>query len=421
MGVAMGPSSARVNYTEKWTDRIADDVQKFSPIVESFTAINGFPFGQYGSLMFVKLQNWSDRNVTAEQLTFKILPDILKVQGVKAMLMSPSALPVSKGIYNFQFVVKTMGSYADLNKVTEKITTAANANPSVISTQVDLKIDQPNLTVEINKIKANYYGVSMSEIASTLSNAFGQPQFNEFTLNGYSYYAIPQIEDSMRGNKDIIDVLNVTSSTTGKQFPLSTFITFKDTISSNSWPHFQSQRSATISAQLGSGYSSQQGLDYFKGLFDEYKTSDMSWDTTGETRSFLQTQGSMGVLFIGALIVIFLVLAALYESFIDPLIVMFTVPLAIASALVASYVVGDSLNVYTELGLITLIGLITKHGILLVDFANMHQKEHNSTPLEAIIEAAVIRLKPVLMTTLAMVLGAVPLLMASGAGSNARK
>ncbi|MFZ9036291.1 MAG: efflux RND transporter permease subunit, partial [Francisellaceae bacterium] len=147
---------------------------------------------------------------------------------------------------------------------------------------------------------------------------------------------------------------------------------------------------------------------------------DMNTDTTGQTRAFLQTQGSMTWLFIAAIVVIFLVLSAQYESFIDPIIIMVTVPLAITSALLAMYFADASLNIYTEIGLITLIGLITKHGILLIDFARQYRKKQKSSSKEAIVKAASVRFKPVLMTTAAMVLGSVPLLLADGAGAHAR-
>ena len=146
----------------------------------------------------------------------------------------------------------------------------------------------------------------------------------------------------------------------------------------------------------------------------------MSYDTTGQTRSFIESQSSIIFLFLAALIVIFLVLSAQYESFIDPLIIMFSVPLALTSGLIALYLCNYSLNIYTEIGLITLIGLITKHGILLIDFARQHQRNYQSSIKQSIIEAASVRLKPVLMTTLAMIFGAIPLILASGAGANAR-
>ncbi|WP_225630080.1 MULTISPECIES: efflux RND transporter permease subunit [Cysteiniphilum] len=418
VGVAMGPSSARVDYTQKYTNSVNEILKKY-PQIENNSAINGFPFGQYSAMLLANLKNWDDRDLSAQQLTAKIMPQLAQIPGLSMMFSSPPALPVSKGIYNFQFVVKTMGNFSQLSKTVNEMVSASHKNSNIQAVQVDLHIDQPQLVLKINKTKANYLGVSMSDIANTLSIAFGQPENNEFVLNGYGYYVIPQVADKMRGNQNIINVLTVKNSQ-GESIPLSTVVSFKNEITSASWPHFQGQRSATISAQLASGYSTEQGLTYFKDLFNQYKTQDMSYDTQGQTRSFLQSQSSIVLLFIAALVVIFLVLSAQYESFIDPLVILFTVPLALASALIALYLFNYSLNIYTEIGLITLIGLITKHGILLVDFARQHQQTHQSTVEESIIEAASIRLKPVLMTTLAMVFGALPLLLASGAGAHAR-
>ncbi|MCF6766464.1 efflux RND transporter permease subunit [Thiotrichales bacterium 19S3-7] len=418
IGMAQGPSSASLQYTEKYTDRLAPIFKDYSAIDNS-SVINGFPMGQYSSLIIIKLFDWSERNLSANQIIQSLNPKISSIPGVNVMLNSPAALPISKGTFNFQFVVKTMGSYNQLSQVVSEMTQNARSNPGIMNTQVDLHIDQPMTVITINKLKANYLGVSMSDIAETLSVAFGQPQSDEFVLDGYAYYIIPQVNDQQRANQNIINLLTVKTSS-GEIIPLSTVISLNNKISSSTWGHFQGQRSATISAQLASGYSTEQALTYFEGLFNQYKKSNMEYDIAGETRSFVETQGSIGMLFGAALLVIFLVLAAQYESLKDPLIIMFTVPLAITSALLALYFSGYSLNIYTEIGLITLIGLITKHGILLVDFAKQYQKSNHSTVNEAIIQAASIRLKPVLMTTLAMVFGSVPLLLASGAGANSR-
>lgn len=418
IGMAMGPTSASLQYTEKYSLPLSNVFQKTSAI-QNNSIINGFPMGEYNAMLMLSLKNWDQRTQSADEIIHGLMPQVSENKGLKIMLNSPPALPISKGIYNFQFVIKSMGDYSKLSQITNEIAQTALSNPNILNTQIDLHIDQPQLEIKINKVKANYLGISMSDIANALNVAFGQPENNEFVLNGYGYYVIPQLSDQARSNQDIINTLTVSTSANDK-IPLSSVVSLSNEITSSSWPHFQGQRSATISAQLANGYSTQQALGYFESLFNQYKTAQMSYDTSGQTRSFLQTQSSMSLLFLAALLVIFLVLSAQYESFIDPLIIMFSVPLALASALLALYFCGYSLNVYTEIGLITLIGLITKHGILLIDFAKQYQKQHQSTVAIAIIEAASVRLKPVLMTTFAMVFGSVPLLLASGAGSHAR-
>ncbi len=418
IGMAIGPTSASLNYTQSYTLPLSPIFKKV-PEIQNNTITNGFPMGEYASMIILSLTSWDDRNLSASEITQKLMPELSQNKGLNIMLNSPPALPISKGIYNFEYVIKSMGSYSNLSQVANKIVSEAANNPEIINTQIDLHIDQPQVLIKVNKTKANYIGVSMDDIAKVLSVAFGQPENNEFTLNGYGYYVIPQLSDLTRDNQGIIDVLTVPTSS-GKQIPLSSVIQLQNEVVSSSWPHFQGQRAVTISAQLAGNYSTQQALSYFQSLFNEYKTDQMSEDTSGQTRSFLQTQDSMALLFLAALLVIFLVLSAQYESFIDPLIIMFSVPLAITSALLALYFFHYSLNIYTEIGLITLIGLITKHGILLIDFARQHQKEHKSSIEASIIEAGSIRLKPVLMTTLAMLFGSIPLILASGAGSNAR-
>lgn len=418
IGMAMGPTSASINYTQKYTNQLNKIIKSY-PEIQSASIINGFPMGQYSALTILKLQDWDNRSLTADQIAKSLMSKTKDIAGLNIMLSSPPALPVSKGIYNFQFVVKTMGSFQSLSQVVNEMAQKAKENPSILNTQVDLHIDQPKVVVEINKTKANYLGVSMNDIATSLSSAFGEPQSNEFIQDGYAYYVIPQIKDNLRANQNVINLLMVKTAS-GDMIPLSSVVSLKNEITSASWAHFQGERSATISAQLASGYSTEQALTYFESLFNQYKTKDMSYDTTGQTRSFIESQSSIIFLFLAALIVIFLVLSAQYESFIDPLIIMFSVPLALTSGLIALYLCNYSLNIYTEIGLITLIGLITKHGILLIDFARQHQRNYQSSIKQSIIEAASVRLKPVLMTTLAMIFGAIPLILASGAGANAR-
>ncbi|MFZ9035838.1 MAG: efflux RND transporter permease subunit, partial [Francisellaceae bacterium] len=268
IGMAKGPTSASLNYTQHYSDQIPKITKEINAI-ENTTIINGFPSGQSAAMIMLQLKNWGDRSLSANQIVSQLMPKIDDITGMKIMLSSPPALPVSKGIYGFEFVIKTTGSYESLNEVVNKIMSAAESNPNILNTQVDLHIDQPQLNLKIDKQKANALGVSMADIASSLSIAFGQPENNEFTLNGYAYYVIPQLKDSQRNNQDMIDLLTVKSAS-GKEIPLSTFVRLTQSITSSSWGHFQGQRSATISAQLANGYSSEEALNYFQSLANKY-------------------------------------------------------------------------------------------------------------------------------------------------------
>ncbi len=402
IGMAQAPTSASVNYTQKYTAQL-NSITNLNQEIKNLSIVNGFPQGQASAMIIMKLKDWDQRSQSADEITAQLMPKVRQIAGLNIMLSSPPSLPISKGIYNFQFVIKSTGSYEALSKVVNQMTKQAQTNPDILNTQVDLHINQPQANVIINKEKANALGVSMDGIATILSIGFGQPQNNEFTRDGYAYYIIPQINDAQRSNENIINELTVKSAS-GDNIPLSTFVRIENTVTSSTWNHFQGQHSATISAQLANGFSTKAALTYFQNLANKYMKEDMNTDTSGQTRTFLQTQNSMSWLFICALIVIFLTLAAQYESLKDPLTIILTVPLAITSALIALFFINYSLNIYTEIGLITLIGLISKHGILLIDFAKQYQQKHQSTPQKAIIQAACVRFKPVLMTTAAMVL-----------------
>ena len=293
-------------------------------------------------------------------------------------------------------------------------------SPVVRNISADLNFNQPELSIKIDRDKAGCLSVSMQHIDTALQIALGQPQINEFSLNGYAYYVIPQLSSNQYNTSSILNRITVRTDS-GKLIPLSTLISLGKSVTASSFNHFQGKRAATFNVQLASNYSTQQGINYFIRLAKKAMTGDMSYGFSGQTRLYMQTKQSMLMVFIAALFIIFLVLAAQFESFRDPIVILVTVPLAITGALGTLFFTGSSLNVYTEIGLVTLIGLISKHGILLVEFAKQARWQQGFSPFEAILQAASIRLRPILMTTAAMVLGSIPLILAHGAGASARQ
>jgi len=417
-GIAEGPSSASLNYTQKYTRQIGDLYSRI-PEKQNVVMVNGVPNSENQAMTILTLKDWSQRKRSAGQILNQLRGEISAVSGLRVFLVIPPSLPGSNSIYPFQFVLTTTGSYEQLADVTDKLMTQAKNNPNILSIRTDLHFDQPEFSVNIDRNKAGYLGVSMQDIDHALSIALGQPETNEFSLDGYAYYVIPQLIEQQHNTSNILNLISVKTAS-NQLIPLSTLITVSNTVTSNQLNHFQGQRSATIDVQLNPNYSTRQAINYFSGLAKQFMSEDMNYDFSGQTRLFLQTSHSMLMIFLAALVVIYLVLAAQFESFRDPLVVMVTVPLAIAGALGALLFSGGSLNVYTEIGMVTLIGLISKHGILLVEFAKQCRLDGMSVK-EAISHAAVIRLRPILMTTATMVLGSVPLILAHGAGATARQ
>ncbi len=417
MSIAHGPSSANLAYTEKYTHQLGEIYQQI-PAISNYTLINGIPDGESSALSFASLVDYHQRSDSASDIISQLNHQAATIPGLSFMFISPPSLPGSREMYPFQFVIKTNGSYEELFKVTEQFINALKENPHIIFARSDLQIDKPEISVRIDRDKAARLGISMSAINEALSTAFGQPQSSTFVMNGKTYYAVPQVIGTQR---DSANAINNTYVNTNSDIPVSlaTIVTLDNQVTANSLNHFQQQRAATINISLTPGYSTKAAMQYVEKLANKLLTSDMSYDFSGDTRTFLTSGNTMGFLFLGALVFIYLVLSAQFESFRDPLVVLFTVPLSLVGALFTLYLAGGSLNIYTEIGLLTLIGLIAKHGILMVEFANQLQLNGLSRK-EAIIDAAAQRLRPIVMTTVAMLLGVLPLVLASGAGAQAR-
>lgn len=415
--IMTAPSAANLNYTKKYALEV-DKIYQTIPSSVFRVLIVGIPNGVNSAIGFLRLKPWSERNQSVDQIIATLYPKLSQITGLLAFPVNPFKLPGSTGFQAISFVIKSTGSYSQLNDVVQKIIAAAATNPALVNVNTDLKIDQPQYDILINRNLAGQLGVSMQSISDTVNMALGQPEFNRFTMNGRSYYVIPQIEEQFRTKPN--DLYNLYVRTvTGQLVPLSSFVTIHQEVVPQSLNHFQQMRAATISANSAPGYTMGQALSALEKISEQIMPPNMQYDFGGQSRQFIQSSGTMVATFIFAIIFIFLVLSAQFESFRDPLIVMITVPLSTAGALLFLKLSGGTINIYTQIGLVTLIGLISKHGILMVEFANQLQEEGQSIQ-QAITNAARIRLRPILMTTAAMVLGALPLALASGAGAASR-
>ncbi|HSI53476.1 MAG TPA: efflux RND transporter permease subunit, partial [Ramlibacter sp.] len=316
-----------------------------------------------------------------------------------------------------QMVINSTAGFQTVFEQMEKLKDAARKSGMFIVSDSDLAYNQPNVEVTIDRTKAQDLGVNMQNLGSTLAVLLGGNYINRFNLEGRSYQVIPQVPRTNRLSPESLGGYYVTTNT-GQQLPLSTVVSVRTKTDPNSLTHYNQLNSATFSAVPMPGVTVGAAVDFLEGEAKKMPAG-FSHDYLADSRQYVQEGNQLAVTFGFALVIIFLVLAAQFESFVDPLVIMLSVPLSMIGALLALKLSGGSLNVYSQIGLITLVGLITKHGILIVEFANQ-LREQGLEMVDAIVKAASQRLRPILMTTGAMVLGAVPLATATGAGAESR-
>jgi multidrug efflux pump len=394
---------------------------------EVYQAFAGFPENAHVFQLDVPGQNiggmvlkpWDQRTRTTNQLQPLVQQALGRIAGLQAVAFQPPPLPGSNGL-PVQFVIDTTQGFGALDDVAQQFLTAATKSGLFIFLTKDLRIDQPQATVVIDRSKAALLGLNMNDIGSALSSMLGGNYVNYFSLDGRSYKVIPQVQQRFRLNISQIQNYYIRTAS-GAMVPLSTVVHITHQTVPESINHFQQLNSATIQGVPAPGVALGTALDYLTKLAHRTLPAGYTIDYGGPSRQYIQESAGFLGTFGLALIIIFLSLAALFESFRDPLVILVSVPMSIAGALIFVSVGlgGATLNIYTEVGLVTLMGLISKHGILLVEFANELQQQGRSKR-EAIEAAAAIRLRPILMTTAAMVLGVVPLLTASGAGAASR-
>jgi multidrug efflux pump len=365
------------------------------------------------------LKPWDQRTRTTAVLQPLVQQQVAGIAGEQIVAFQPPPLPGSQGL-PIQFIIGSTDPFSRLNDVAQKFLQDARSSGLFIYLDTDLRYDKPETTVDIDRSKAALLGLKMSDVGATLSAMLGGGYVNYFGLDGRSYKVIPQVQQQYRLNANqLLNYYIRTSS--GASVPLSTIAKITTRTEPESLNHFQQVNDAMIQGVPAPGVALGTAIQYLQKLAARELPPGYSVDYGGLSRQYVQESGGFLMTFGFALIIIYLSLAALFESFRDPFIILVSVPMSIAGALffVGLGFGGASLNIYTEVGLVTLMGLISKHGILIVEFANNLQKEGHSRR-EAIEMAAGIRLRPILMTTAAMVLGVVPLIIATGAGAVSR-
>ena len=369
------------------------------------------------------LKPWDERKATTKTLQPLIQQEFNKIAGVKMVAFQQPSLPGSTGL-PIQFVIGTTEPFSRIEGIAEKFKQDAIKTGLFIFLDSDLKIDQKQSSIVIDRDKTAELGLKMNDIGASLSTLLGGGYVNYFGYDGRSYKVIPQVQQRYRLNTDqLLDYyINTAASSTGvNNVPLSTVATIKTETVPESLNHFQQVNAATISGVAAPGVSMGEALDALKALAAKSLPQNYTIDYGGPSRQQEQESSGFVGMFAFALLIIFLSLAALFNSFRDPFVILISVPMSLAGALIfiSLGIGGASINIYTQVGLVTLMGLISKHGILMVEVANEEQ-DRGMSKHDAIVEAAAVRLRPILMTTAAMVLGVIPLIIASGAGAASR-
>ena len=416
-GMFIAPEGATLNYTEKYAREI-EGIYSQTKDVERYFVVAGNPTVSQG-ISVLGLNDWALRKRNSLAIAKELFPRFGQIPGVMAFPITPPSLGQSARERPVNYVIVTSASYEELQKVTGQFLGELAKNPGLQNIDTDLKLNKPELSVDVNRNKAADMGVPVETIGRTLETFLGGRQVTRFKRDGEQYDVIVQVADVERRNPDDIHDIYVRGRD-GSMISLENLVSVRETISPRELNHFGQRRAVTITANLSPGYTLGEALTYMDGVANQILKPGYAIDYNGQSREFRQSSSSLALTFGLALAFIYLVLAAQFESFRDPFIIMLTVPLSMAGALLALWLANGTLNVYSQIGLVTLVGLITKHGILIVEFANQLQ-ERGLSIKEAVIESAFLRLRPILMTTGAMVLGAVPLALATGAGAESRQ
>lgn len=417
MSFSIAPDGASLAYTDHYLKQAEALLQQIPERVGVFS-VAGMGGNVTEGLSFVELKDWQERDRSSLQIAGELGPQLFGIPGVLGFPITPPSLGQPFMDQPVQFVVKTTDSYPELNTQISQLMGEVRKNPKILAARTDLKLNSPELRLQVDRDKAADLGVAVAAIGRTIETLMGGRDVTRFKMDGEQYDVIVKIEDELRVTPEDLNRVHVRSAG-GTMIPLSNLVTIKEGVTAQSLNHFNRSRAAVISANLAPGYSQGEALDFLNEAAARILPETARIDYKGQSLEFMDSSAGLLTTFALALIMIYLMMAAQFESFVDPLIILFTVPLSMVGALLALYYTGNTLSIYSQVGLITLIGLITKHGILIVEFANQLQ-EQGKSKLEAVLDAATLRLRPILMTTGAMVLGSVPLALASGAGAESR-
>ena len=412
-----GPDGATLAYTRRYADA-TEKMAMAQPEFDRIFTVVGNPTVAQGAVV-MRGKAWEERDRTTMEIANKMSPQMAALPGISAYPITPPSLGQGFRERPVNFIIVTSDSYENLSAVVRQFQDRMAQNPGLVQVDTDLRLNKPEIRMDVDRERAADMGVSVDTIARTVETMLGGRTVTRYKRDGEQYDVVVQTVSTHRSTPEDIDRLFVRGRGDA-MIPLASLVSTREVVVPRELNHFGQRRSASITANISPSYSLGEALIFMEQTAADILPAGYATDLNGQSREFRNASGSLALVFVLSLLFIFLVLSAQFESFVDPLIIMLSVPLSMLGALLALKLSGGTLNVFSQIGLITLVGLITKHGILIVEFANQ-LREQGVDKIEAVKRAAALRLRPIMMTTGAMVLGAIPLALASGAGAESRQ
>jgi hydrophobe/amphiphile efflux-1 (HAE1) family protein len=417
-----GPEGTSYDYMDNYVDRVTQFVMDSVKEYKTALSITAPGFTGSGSvnlgMIRVSLVDPKDRNRSQQQIVDMVARNMGRFQEGRAFPIQEQTISVNRrGGLPVQFVIQN-NNFEKLKAVLPKFLDEANNSPVLAGVDIDLKFNKPELKVSINRLKATQLGISVQDISQTLQLAYSNLRFGYFTKEGKQYQVMGQVTRINRDDPDDLKKLYVRTRS-GELISIDNVVSIEESTTPPSLYHFNRYKSATISAGLAPGKTVGDGIAVMREIAAKELDDTFTTSLAGASRDFAESSSNTSFAFVLALILIYLILAAQFESFADPLIIMFTVPLAVCGAFISLYLFNQTLNIFSQIGMIMLIGLVTKNGILIVEFANK-KREEGLTKIQAVLEASRLRLRPILMTSLAMALGSLPIALSLGDASTSR-
>jgi multidrug efflux pump len=415
-GIVTAPQGSTPQYTSEQVKPI-EAMYAAIPEAAAYTAFSGFPTVVDGNAI-LRLKPWEERSKRQQQIADELRPRMGQIPGALAFPLNPPSLGQSFRSQPVEYVIMSQVPYVELSRIVDRFLDEARRIPGVQNLQTDLRLNTPEVRVQINRDKLSDIAVNVDTVGRTLETMLGGRQVTRFKREGEQYDVIVQVASFDRSSPaDIRDIY--VRGRNNEMVQLANLVEVREGVAPQSLNHFNRLRAVKVTGTLAPGYTVADALLALDDVAKRVLPGTAQTDLDGQSREFRASGSEIYFTFVLALLFIYLVLSAQFESFVHPFVIMLSVPLSMTGALLALWLSGGTLNIYSQVGLVTLVGLITKHGILIVEFSNQLRAKGEAT-LDAVVDAATLRLRPILMTTGAMVLGALPLALAHGAGAESR-
>ncbi|MEA1048254.1 efflux RND transporter permease subunit [Lamprobacter modestohalophilus] len=416
--LANAPQTATIDYDIRYVQEMQAVFEQFPEYEESFllAGFGGSPTTSFGGF---KMQQPSDRERSQMEIQPQLQGALASVTGFQALVFPRPSLPSPGQGIPIEFVMVSDADYEELDRLSGELIGRAMGSGQFIFLDKDVKYERPRTVIEVDRDLAGDLGIDMEQLGRSLAVLLNEDYVNWFSLEGRSYKVIPQVDQRERNAITDIEDFSIRTGS-GDLVPLSTLVSISETIEPSKRTQFQQLNAVTVSGMMVPSIALGDALDYLEQTATELFPRNVRWDYKGESRQFKSEGAALETTFFLSILVIYLVLAAQFESWRDPFVILMSVPLTIAGALAFLFLGFASINIYTQVGLITLIGLIAKNGILIVEFANQVREEEGLDKRAAVLKASMIRLRPILMTTVAMLVAMIPLLLATGPGAVSR-